>query len=316
MAALPLIAWHGRPPPDAIRLLLDGQARLVTGPADDSAIAVLWGDSDDQAIHAVTAGSKRPRILVVCLDPPPAAVCRRWQGLGADRVVAVAQASLVLEEWLARPTRDELPDDPASFDSTGSRLAFDVDGPALGAGSSIRLDGPDPFPPLRVPGAPVVPNEAVQAYVVALERYLERREELTAALGPDGLSRFLELAHLREQVPACMNPTRTRLDPYGRGRAEEGPDWPVVVRRLRSRGAEIELSEGRVVSIGTDGMVIVSLFAAAPRQRLLLDLPLDEGHNVQLICEARWQRRMGMRRWQVGALLLELRRRRVSSSMS
>lgn len=311
MPALPLIAWHGRPPPEALRALLDGQARFVPGPVEGSSIAVLWGDSDDQAIHSALAAAERPRLLVVCLDPPPAAVCRRWQQLGADRVVAVAQASLVLEEWLSRPTREELPDDPASFDSTGSRLAFELETPAPSASSSLRLDGPDPFPSLRVPGAPEQPNEAVQAYVVALERYLERREELTAALGADGLSRFLELAHLREQVPACLNPTRTRLDPYGRGRAEDGPDWPVLVRRLRSRGAEIELSEGRVVSIGTDGLVIVSLFAAAPRQRLLLDLPLDEISNVQLICEARWQRRMGMRRWQVGALLLELRRRRL-----
>lgn len=312
MTTLPVIAWPRRAPPESLRAALEGSARLVSTLDGGATILVLWGDSDEEAARTALAATPPPRLLVVCEDPPPARVRERWQRLGAEQVVALAHADTILLEWLTLPLPTVEPqDDPDSFESSATRVSpFQAEPPAS-ATISVRVDGLDPFPPMRVPDLTAPPYGAIQAYITALERYLEGREELTAAMGVDGLSRYLEVAHLREQVPASQSENRIRLDPYGRGPGGGTMDWPVLVRRLRSRGEEIELSEGRIVSIGTDGLVLVSLFAAGPRQRLLVDLPLDDLHNVQLICEARWQRRLGLRKWQLGALLLEMRRRRL-----
>lgn len=271
-------------------------------------LAAVWADSDPALLDGLPDGLERPVVVVACMDAPPEELRRLWEAAGADQVVALAALSTTLKEWLEGPGRHEAGDDPPTFNSQ-TLVAADEHEPSLALLSGpVLVDPADPFPPLRLASTPPGGSDEVRRYCIALERYMERREEVVRLVGEDGLTRFLELTHLREQVPASLG-GRVRLDPYGRGRATDVPDWKIVVRRMKPSTREIEVSEGRLYAIGTDGVVLVTLFAAAPHQRLLVDLPYDGAANVQLIYEARWQRRIGASRWHVGALLVEMRRR-------
>ncbi len=309
MEQLPVISWLGEPPPQELTRSLGRFAWIQSGWKPGARLAALWSHSDPALLSQLPAGMERPPVLVACADVPAHEVRRRWEGAGADQVVPVSALAATLLEWLEGPAGPDRSDDPPTFNpQLGQPLADDIEPSLAVLTGPVVVDAADPFPPLRLGGVEVASNDGVVRYIRALERYLERRDEVVRVLGEDGLTRFLELSHLREQVPASLG-GRLRLDPYGRGRDSEAPDWKVLVRRMKPRTREIEVSEGRLYAIGTDGVVIVTLFAAAPRQRLLVDLPLDDATNVQFIYEARWQRRVAAHRWHVGALLVEMRRR-------
>ncbi|RME24371.1 MAG: hypothetical protein D6798_11405 [Deltaproteobacteria bacterium] len=311
MQRRPLIAWLGDEPPSELTRALGRSATIRAGWEPGARVAAMWSHADPSVLGVLPAGADRPAVLVACHDAPSPELRRRWEGEGADQVVPVTALAATLLEWLDGARAVVRGDDPPTFNPQRVRNTVDDAESSLAVLTGpVVVDAADPFPPLRLGADPVVERDDVRRYVTALDRYLARRDEVVRMLGEDGLTRFLELTHLREQVPASLG-GRTRLDPYGRGRALEVPDWRILVRRMKPRTREIEVSEGRLYAIGTDGVVLVTLFAAAPRQRLLVDLPLDPDTNVQFIYEARWQRRVAARRWHVGALLVEMRRRRL-----
>ena len=314
MSGPPVIAWLGRAPPSELSRQLGRLAWVRPGWQRGARIAALWGDSDLSLLGQLPDGNDRPPVVVACEDHPPPEVRRRWEAAGADQVIALDALVPTLREWLEGPARAEHADDPPTFNPGGGPFADEVEPSLTVLSGPVYVDQADPFPPLRLGDGQDEGTDGVRRYVLALDRYLERREEVVRLMGEDGLTRFLELTHLREQVPMSLAGGRQRLDPYGRGRQVEAPDWKVIVRRMKPRTREIEASEGRLYAIGTDGVVLVTLFAAGPRQRLLVDLPLEPQVNVQFIYEARWQRRIGARRWHVGALLVEMRRRNLDGS--
>lgn len=314
MTKLPEISWLGDPPPPKLADSLGQFCTLHLGWKPGVRVAAISSRSELGTLKELPSGPDRPPVLVVCAKAPTRLQRRLWEDAGADQVVEAREMSITLLEWLEGPRRGARSDDPPTFNPLVSGEPSDDSEPSLAVLSGpVVVDTADSFPPLRLGDMPKGGDPTIQRFVTALERYLERRDEVVRHLGEDGLTRFLELAHLREQVPASLG-GRQRLDPYGRGRNVELPDWKVLVRRMKMRPREIEVSEGRLYAVGTDGVVLVTLFAAAPRQRLLVDLPLDAEHNVQLIYEARWQRRVAARRWHVGALLVEMRSRRLDGA--
>jgi hypothetical protein len=87
-----------------------------------------------------------------------------------------------------------------------------------------------------------------------------------------------------------------------------------LVRRSKtsfSRQDAITTSEGRIVTLGNDGLLLELDFQAAPCQKLVVDLTVEPGMNAQLLLETRWQRRLGVKRWHVGALIQEMRLRKL-----
>lgn len=308
MAGRPVISWLGRPPPPELSQRLGRLAWVRTGWQVGARVAALWSDSEPAVLDSLPIGVDRPPVLVACPETPAADLRRRWEAAGADQVVSMSALPMTLTEWLEGPRRVEQTDDPPTFNPQSGEPADEIEPSLTMLSGPVYVDQADPFPPLRLGQLDDTGREDIKRYVLALDRYLERREEVIRLMGDDGLTRFLELAHLREQVPASLG-SRQRLDPYGRGRQVDTPDWKVIVRRMKPRDRDIEVSEGRMYAIGTDGVVMVTLFAAAPRQRLLVDLPYDANTNIQFIYEARWQRRIAARRWHVGALLVEMRRR-------
>lgn len=314
MAERPVIAWLGDPPSPALAESLGLFCAVHAGWRPGARVVAVSSSSELGVLSSLPSGAQRPPVLVVCAGQPTRIQRRLWEDAGADQVVDAQGMTATLLEWLEGPHTAASGDDPPTFNPLAFVEAADEVEPSLAVLSGpVVVDAADPFPPLRLGGMADEADEPVGRFLLALERYLERRDEVVRHLGEDGLTRFLELAHLREQVPASLG-GRHRLDPYGRGPATEAPDWKVLVRRMKGRNREIEVTEGRLHAIGTDGVVLVTLFAAAPRQRLLVDIPLDADTNVQLIYEARWQRRIAAERWHVGALLVEMRRRALAEA--
>lgn len=309
MPDLPSISWLGAPPPPQLAETLGQFCTVREGWTPGCRVVGLMADAPPSSLRALPAGAERPPVLVVCSDAPSRLMRRLWEDAGADQVVDARDVATTLLEWLEGPRQAARGDDPPTFNPLSQGEPLDEYEPSLAVLSGpVVVDEADPFPALRLGDMPAAGDPVIQRFVRSVERYLERRDEVVRRLGEDGLTRFLELAHLREQVPASLG-GRQRLDPYGRGRNERPPDWKVLVRRMKPRTREIEVSEGRLYAVGTDGVVLVTLFAAAPRQRLLVDLPLDEELNAQFIFEARWQRRIAAQRWHVGALMIEMRHR-------
>jgi hypothetical protein len=164
----------------------------------------------------------------------------------------------------------------------------------------------DAFPPLRVPqGEGGIPIAATR-WADAMQRYLAARDEWASRWGRGGLDRLLELTQLQARVGGGA------ADLYGvaGGRPEIPLSWPILVRRGPSRGRKgIAVSEGRVVAVGTDGMVIAVPFQAARRQKLVVDLLVRGEEDAQLLLETRWQRRVGDESWHLGVVVVEMRLR-------
>ena len=176
-----------------------------------------------------------------------------------------------------------------------------------------------PEPPPPPPSSRALPAMAVQTqaswpppgldeWVLGLERYIEARTRwLTRARAK--LKHYLELCHLREQMPLGTTP-RVPVDVFGQTKGQEVQplSWPVMVRRTAHDGETLRVDEGKLQRVGTDGLVVEVLFRAEPRQRMLLDLSIDSQTNAQLMVESQWQQRLGIKRWQIGALILQMRR--------
>ena len=91
---------------------------------------------------------------------------------------------------------------------------------------------------------------------------------------------------------------------------QSGLAWPCLVRRGPGTGRKgIEVDEGSVLAVGCDGLSLSIPFAAAVRQKMVLDLAADRATNAQLLVQARWQRRAGADRWLIGVIVLEIRLR-------
>jgi hypothetical protein len=94
------------------------------------------------------------------------------------------------------------------------------------------------------------------------------------------------------------------------GSVEQQLGWPLLLRRGPSRKRQgNDVLRGSVFGVGTDGLIVDLDFQAAPRQKLVGDLPVDLTQNAQLLFEARWQRRVAASRWHLGLLILEMRLR-------
>ena len=179
---------------------------------------------------------------------------------------------------------------------------------------SLIPEAPPTPPTTRALPAMAVQTEAswpppgLDDWVRGLERYIEARTRwLTRARAK--LKLYLELCHLREQMPLGTTP-RLPIDVFGqtKGQDVQPLSWPVMVRRTAHDGESLRVDEGKLQHVGTDGLVVEVIFRAEPRQRMLLDLSIDSQTNAQLMVESQWQRRLGIKRWQIGALILQMRR--------
>ena len=162
--------------------------------------------------------------------------------------------------------------------------------------------------------ADVWPPPGLEEWIVGLERYIQARARwMQRARGR--LKHYLELCHLREQMP-LGTVERPRIDVFGqaKGKGQDTPPlrWPLLIRRtVGPGGTEVQVEEGRLMMVGTDGLVLDVTFQAGPKQKLLLDLNLSTEENAQIMVETAWQRRIGLRRWHVGAFILQMRRVRL-----
>lgn len=179
-------------------------------------------------------------------------------------------------------------------------------GAASSAGRSRATH--DAFPPLRVPQPDGGIPANVGPWVSSVQRYLDQREQWVGRWGKDGLDRLLEMIHVRSQVPAAVS-SELSYSPFGHanGTSHVRVGWPLLVRRGPTAGRQIEVAEAEVLHAGTDGLVLDIGFEALEKQKLVADLMVSERSNAQILLEARWQRRVTPRRWQLGVLLLELR---------
>lgn len=169
---------------------------------------------------------------------------------------------------------------------------------------------------LEPPSAPVSdapedgwPPESMAAWILGLERYIQTRGRWLQRARAK-LKHYLELCYLREQMPLAVG-DRPRIDVFGqvKGQEIEPLRWPLLIRRtVGEGGAEVQVEQGKLLHVGTDGLTLEVGFQAGPKQKLLLDLNLSATENAQIMVEAAWQRRLGLRRFQVGAYILQMRR--------
>jgi len=162
----------------------------------------------------------------------------------------------------------------------------------------------DAFPALVVTGHAAHRSERVQRYVQSLGRYLRLRGPAVTAAG--GLDRYLELLQVRAQVGP--DGQAIALETYGSdlARAEDVLNWPVVLRR-GDEGQTIANSEARMLTTGDDGLVLAVDFKPRTKQRLIIDLQVQDGVNAQLMVEARWVRQVTPGRWHAGVLVVQMR---------
>jgi hypothetical protein len=183
----------------------------------------------------------------------------------------------------------------------------------------------DEFPALTVPQPASGVDPHVRPWVDALVGYIEQRDAVVGTWREGRLERLLELLHHRERLAASATQA---APPQGRGAGsvsstfgsppgpgQPGIVWPVLIRRGPSRGRKgIEVDEGRVLAVGTDGLCLSLPSPAGSRQKMVLDLCADRNNNAQLLVQARWQRRVAADRWVLGVLVLEVRLRAVDEA--
>ena len=177
-------------------------------------------------------------------------------------------------------------------------------------GPAARRSSPaDPFPAVPVDGARPEDLAAAHAWARGLQRYVQERHAFLRRFGKEALPALLEVARLRDRVPRPGEP-EAAANLFGQRPGEDADlGWAAVVRRAVAGGTET--AAARVRSVGTDGLVVDAGFRCLPRQRVVVDLPVDGRTNAQLMGEARMQRRVALDRWQVGLFVMELRFREV-----
>jgi len=162
----------------------------------------------------------------------------------------------------------------------------------------------DAFPALSITGHTEHRSERVQRYIQSLQRYLRHRDPALQAAG--GLDRYLELLQLRDQVGP--DDATISASTYGGSlsRPEDVLNWPVALRRSEGEQS-IENSEARILTTGEDGLVLAIDFRPKTRQRLLIDLEVQDDINAQMLIEVRWVRQVTPGRWHTGALIHQMR---------
>ena len=314
----PAIAWLGSAPPAGVVESLASVASVRTEWTADVKLIAMWAPAGFDQIRRLPKRNQRPPVVAASSHEPTHGERMAWIRAGADDLVSLASLPKAVARRLqaagtsgapssGQPRRDptslveplSLPEKRAKDAAVNSRVAP--------KGTS------DAFPPLRVPQGSEGVSASVEPWIAALQRYLALREQWATRWGKDGLDRLLELSHLRAQVPSAAAP-EVAHNTFGQAQGTSGAalDWPILLRRGPNRSQQIEVAEGEVVHAGTDGLVIEVGFEATERQKLVGDLMVDDERNAQFLLEARWQRRVSARRWQLGFLILEMRLRPLS----
>lgn len=201
-----------------------------------------------------------------------------------------------------RRSRPEIPDD-APQDAEALKRALEP------ATELVSKSLEPPSAPLSDAPVDGWPPEGMEAWILGLERYIQTRGRWLQRARAK-LKHYLELCYLREQMPLAAG-ERPRIDVFGQIKGQEIKPlgWPLLIRRtVGEGGAEVQVEQGKLLHVGTDGLIIEVGFQAGPRQKLLLDLNLSPTENAQLMVEAAWQRRLGVRRFHVAAFILQMRR--------
>ena len=308
-----MVAWLGAPLPTGVAQRLAPVAALQTEWTPEAQLIVVWAPAGLDQLRRLPRRTRRPPVIAAANHEPTHAERMAWIRAGADDLVSLRGLSGALAERLgAAPQPASAPADvtpPISRRDPTSLVEPFALADSSGQG---RRPAPqaDAFPPLQVPQPEGGVPEAVRPWIKALQRYLQLRDLWVERWGGSGLDRLLELAHLRAQVPGAISPELT-FNTFGQahGTMAEPLRWPVRVRRGPSGGRRIEVAEGEVIHAGTDGLVIDLGFESTERQKLVVDLMVEQGVNAQFLLEARWQKRVATQRWRVGLLVIEMRLR-------
>lgn len=296
-----IVSWLGAQPPASIVAALTRVAQVGIGWRQDADLVVIWAASGLELLSVVPSSGPRPAVLIAFEREPSADERRSWARAAVGEIVLADRlAELIVERWGGTPAGAA----PASPSNKVQMSAA-----ASGLSSASLATPRDAFPPLRMPFPSGGPPPGVASYVESLQRYIQLRDAFSAEHGAQGLGQLMELFHLREQVPPT---SARRLVAFGQtfGSVEQQLGWPLLLRRGPSRKRQgNDVLRGSVFGVGTDGLIVDLDFQAAPRQKLVGDLPVDLTQNAQLLFEARWQRRVAASRWHLGLLILEMRLR-------
>lgn len=306
----PVIAWLGEPPPPGVAESLASIAQVQTRWTPEARLIALWAPAGVEQLGRLPARTRRPPVIAAAEHDPSHGERMEWIRAGADDLVSLTALPIAVARRL-KSSPGAVPDltrgrkrDPTSLVEPLGLPEGQLTPLPRSAPREPQSSASDAFPPLRVPQPEGGVPAAATHWVEQLQRYLPAREEWTARWGRGGLERMLELSQLRARAEGGT------ADLYGvaGGRPHIPLDWPLLVRRGPSRGRKgIEVAEARVVSTGSDGLVIDVPFRAARRQKLVADLQCREDDDAQLLLEARWQRRVAADRWHLGVLLVEMR---------
>ncbi len=337
-----LVAWIGAPPPRDIGAGLPTGTRLHVGYTARADLIVVRAESGPEVLRQLPASATPAPILATTDHDPSTAERMAWIKAGAEDLVSFVALPIAVGRRLKRlqrerghaeensgpsrgvarslpPTaqprpRGEAPSAPLPMSETPQRQA--VRPPRLRSEAPGR--GREEFPALKVPLAPGGVAPTVRPWIDALVAYVEERDALAGTWREGRLERLLEMLNHRERLalrsPRAGGAPAPALVQTTFGPAPEpgqpGLGWPALVRRGPGGGRKgIEVDEGRIIAVGTDGLSLSLPFSAGARQKLVLDIAADRATNAQLLVQARWQRRDGPDRWLLGVIVLELRLR-------
>lgn len=311
----PAIAWLGAAPPAGVVESLAEVAQVETEWTPDAELIAVWAPAGFDQLRRLPRRTQRPPVIAASNHEPTHGERMAWIRAGADDLVSVASLPTAIARRLqAIRSADASRSGSGRRDPTSLVEPLGLPrGAERGAAVNSRTapqPANDAFPPLRVPQPDGEVPETVGPWVASIQRYLTLRDQWVGRWGKDGLDRLLELSHVRAQVPAAAAP-EVAFNTFGQAHGTSGArlGWPILLRRGPSRSRQIQVAEGEVVHAGTDGLVLEVGFEASERQKLVGDLTVDDNRNAQFLLEARWQRRVSARRWQLGFLILEMRLR-------
>lgn len=301
----PVVAWIGAPLATETLRALSQIVELSPGWRDDADIVAIWHTEGPGSVHRLPDAAAGAPVFAASERQPTVAERRSWMMAGAEDVVPLERLPGTLRARLERLYRER----------AANRAA-------VGHASSVELStvsrASDAFPALLVPRPPDGIPEEIRVWVDQLKSYLELRDALLGGWSNGVLERYLELIHRRTQVPP--RPDGSAIpDTLGEvhGTQAKPIAWPSLIRRGPLRGRTgVEVAEARIVGAGTDGLTLDVPFAASPRQKLVMDLAVDDDTNAQFLLQSRWQRRTRAERWLLGVLVLEMRLRPLASPLS
>lgn len=285
----PLVGWIGSDPAPEVEADLRGLVRLQRGASGEVALVLVWVDGEPPSLEGLPRSEARPRVIGISPGRPAVRDRLRLIRLGGDDLV----------------DRRALRDTVIRLLFPDGRLPDPVPAPAppaLPEGAvPLAPDVPGPNPPALVD--PPEDPEPLRAYLESLERYLARRGELLGRLGDGGLALWMEVTRQRDLLRLGGE---SASDGFGRPGGLDRA-WPAAARRSAEERATAWRAQ--ITSAGADGLTLTLPFAVENGEQLLLDVATSPGRNVQLLVDCRWQRRVAVGQWQVGALLQDLRLR-------